>query len=231
MTVLSLRDVSAGYGKTRIVDDVSVELAGGEVVALLGRNGMGKTTLLRALFGLCDVFAGTLSTEDGALPLGRPEGLARAGLSFLPDDRGVFPSLTVEENLRLARRRGYTPPVDVLEVFPVLAQRLTQPAGQFSGGQKQQLGLARAMLAGDRAIVVDEFSQGLQPSIATAALQALRAIAATGVTVLLVEQGPALPLAHADRILGMVKGRLVFDETVARLRADPEPLTSLLVVG
>jgi len=229
--MLSIQHVTAGYGRTRIVDDVSVELAAGEVVALLGRNGMGKTTLLRALFGLCDVFAGTLSTEHGALPLGKPDGLARSGLSFMPDDRGVFPSLTVGENLRLARRRGSTPPVDVLEVFPVLAQRLTQPAGQLSGGQKQQLGLARAMLAGDCAIVVDEFSQGLQPSIAKTALEALRTIAATGVTVLLVEQGPQLPLAYADRILGMVKGRLVFDESVQRLRSDPEPLTSLLVVG
>ncbi|GAA3163177.1 ABC transporter ATP-binding protein [Blastococcus jejuensis] len=229
--MISLHNVTAGYGRTQIVDDVSVDLADGEVVALLGRNGMGKTTLLRALFGLCDVFAGTLSTDDGALPMGRPDGLARSGLSFMPDDRGVFASLTVEENLRLARRRGHTPPVDVLDVFPVLRQRLTQPAGQLSGGQKQQLGLARAMLAGERAVVVDEFSQGLQPSIATAALEALRTIAATGVTVLLVEQGPQLPLAFADRVLGMVKGRLVFDESVQRLRADPEPLTSLLVVG
>lgn len=229
--MISLQNVTAGYGRTQIVDDVSVELGGGELVALLGRNGMGKTTLLRALFGLCDVFAGSLSTERGPLPLGKPDGLARAGLSFMPDDRGVFPSLTVEESLRLARRRGYAPPVDVREVFPVLGQRLTQPAGQLSGGQKQQLGLARAMLAGERAVVVDEFSQGLQPSIATGALEALRTIAATGVTVLLVEQGPQLPLAYADRILGMVKGRLVFDQSVQRLRADPEPLTSLLVVG
>jgi ABC-type branched-subunit amino acid transport system ATPase component len=229
--MLKLEHVTAGYGRTRIVDDISVELATGEVVALLGRNGMGKTTLLRALFGLCDVSSGSLSTGDTALPLGKPDGLARHGLSFMPDDRGVFPSLTVEENLRLARRRGYIPPVDVFSVFPVLQERLTQPAGQLSGGQKQQLGLARAILAGERAIVVDEFSQGLQPSIAKAALEALRTIAATGVSVLLVEQGPQLPLTYADRILGMVKGRLVFDESVHRLRANPEPLTNLLVVG
>lgn len=229
--MLRIEHLTAGYGKTRIVDDISVEFATGEVAALLGRNGMGKTTLLRALFGLCDVFSGSLSTGDVPLPLGRSDGLARRGLSFLPDDRGVFPSLTVEENLRLARRRGYAPPVDVFAVFPVLRERLSQPAGQMSGGQKQQLGLARAMLAGEHAIVVDEFSQGLQPSIAKAALQALRAIAANGVTVLLVEQGPQLPLAYADRILGMVKGRLVFDESVHRLRTNPEPLTNLLVVG
>ncbi|MGY1642604.1 ATP-binding cassette domain-containing protein [Geodermatophilus sp. SYSU D00703] len=229
--MLRIEHLTAGYGKTRIVDDVTVEFATGEVVALLGRNGMGKTTLLRALFGQCDVFSGTLSSGDVPLPLGSPDGLARRGLSFLPDDRGVFPSLTVEENLRLARRRGHTPPVDVFSVFPVLRERLSQPAGQMSGGQKQQLGLARAMLAGEHAIVVDEFSQGLQPSIAKGALEALRTIAATGVTVLLVEQGPQLPLTFADRVLGMVKGRLVFDERVLRLRTNPEPLTNLLVVG
>jgi ABC-type branched-subunit amino acid transport system ATPase component len=229
--MLKLDHLTAGYGNTRIVDDVSVEVESGEVVALLGRNGMGKTTLLRAVFGLCDVFTGALSTTDATLPLGTPDGLARRGLSFMPDDRGVFPSLTIDENLRLARRRGYTPPVDVFEVFPVLGQRLGQPAGQLSGGQKQQLGLARAMLAGELAIVVDEFSQGLQPSIAKAALEALRTIAATGVSVLLVEQGPQLPLDYADRILGMVKGRLVFDESAHHLRSNPEPLTNLLVVG
>jgi ABC-type branched-subunit amino acid transport system ATPase component len=229
--MLQLEHLTAGYGKTRIVDDVDLEIPPGEVVALLGRNGMGKTTLLRSMFGLCDVFAGSLSLDGTPLPLGRPEGLARQGLSFMPDDRGVFPSLSVEENLRLARRRGYTPPVDIYAVFPLLEERSRQLAGQLSGGQKQQLGLARAMLAGERLIVVDEFSQGLQPSIAKVALEALRVIAGTGVSVLLVEQGPQLPLAYADRILGMVKGRLIFDEPVPRLRTDPEPLTNLLVVG
>jgi ABC-type branched-subunit amino acid transport system ATPase component len=229
--MLKLEHLTAGYGKTRIVDDVDLEIPAGEVVALLGRNGMGKTTLLRSMFGLCDVFSGRLTMDATPLPLERPERLAQHGLSFMPDHRGVFPSLTVEENLRLAQRRGYTPPVDVFGLFPLLQERPRQLAGVLSGGQKQQLGLARAMLAGERLIVVDEFSQGLQPSIAKAALEALRTIAGTGVSVLLVEQGPQLPLAYADRIIGMVKGRVVFDEQVPRLRANPEPLTNLLVVG
>ncbi|MCK6211378.1 ATP-binding cassette domain-containing protein [Georgenia sp. EYE_87] len=229
--MLKLEHMTAGYGKTRIVDDVDLEIPAGEVVALLGRNGMGKTTLLRSMFGLCDVFSGRLTMDTTHLPLERPERLAQHGLSFMPDHRGVFPSLSVEENLRLARRRTYTPPVDVFELFPLLRDRARQLAGVLSGGQKQQLGLARAMLGGERLIVVDEFSQGLQPSIAKAALEALRTIADTGVSVLLVEQGPQLPLAYADRIIGMVKGRIVFDEQVPGLRANPEPLTNLLVVG
>lgn len=229
--MLKLEHMTAGYGKTRIVDDVDLEIPAGEVVALLGRNGMGKTTLLRSMFGLCDVFSGRLTLDGTHLPLERPERLAQRGLSFMPDHRGVFPSLSVEENLRLARRQTYTPPVDVFSLFPLLRDRSRQLAGVLSGGQKQQLGLARAMLAGERLVVVDEFSQGLQPSIAKAALEALRTIADTGVSVLLVEQGPQLPLAYADRIIGMVKGRVVFDEAVPRLRANPEPLTNLLVVG
>lgn len=229
--MLNLERVSAGYGKTRVVDDVSIDIPAGEVVALLGRNGMGKTTLLRSVFGQCDLYSGQLTLEGARLPIGRPDHLARLGLSFMPDDRGVFPNLTVEENLTLARRRRYKPAVDVFDVFPVLADRLKQPAGQMSGGQKQQLGLARAMLAGERLLAIDEFSQGLQPSVANAALEALRTIAATGIGVLLVEQGPALPLAYADRILGLVSGRVVFDESTELLRENPLPLTNLLVVG
>lgn len=229
--MLSLENVSAGYGKTRVVDDVSLDVEPGEVVALLGRNGMGKTTLLRSVFGQCDLHSGELTLDGTPLPVGRPDRLARLGLSFMPDDRGVFPALSVEENLTLARRRNYAPAVDVFDVFPILAERLKQPAGNMSGGQKQQLGIARALLAGERLIVIDEFSQGLQPSLANAALEAMRAVARTGVSVLFVEQGPALPLAYADRILGMVGGRIVFDDSTDRLRDNPEPLTNLLVVG
>ncbi|MCU1442543.1 MAG: hypothetical protein JWQ59_693 [Cryobacterium sp.] len=229
--MVKIENLSAGYGKTRVVVDVSLEIARGEVVALLGRNGVGKTTLLRAMFGLCDVFSGAMSIDGQSLPLGRPEMLARHGMTLLPDDRGVFPSLTIEENLRLAERGDYFPPLDVRTLFPLLVERRGQPAGQLSGGQKQQLGIARAILAGERLIVIDELSQGLQPSLAQAALAALRDLAATGVSVLYVEQGPRYPLAYSDRIIGMVKGRLVLDRRSNELRSDPLALTDLLVVS
>jgi ABC-type branched-subunit amino acid transport system ATPase component len=228
--MLSLSRWSAGYGGTRIVDDVTLDIPDGELVALLGRNGMGKTTLLRSIFGLATTMGGSLRLDDADLPA-RPEALARRGFTLLPDDRGVFPTLTVEENLDLARRRGYTPTVDVLSLFRLLTARARLAAGSLSGGQKQQLGLARAILAGRRFIAIDEFSQGLQPSIAQAALSALREVAQSGVGVLIVEQGPELPLNYADRIVGMVKGRIVFDERTDDLRKDPSPLTDLLVIS
>jgi branched-chain amino acid transport system ATP-binding protein len=128
--MLSLSRWSAGYGGTRIVDDVTLDIPDGELVALLGRNGMGKTTLLRSIFGLATTMGGSLRLDDADLPA-RPEALARRGFTLLPDDRGVFPTLTVEENLDLARRRGYTPTVDVLSLFPLLTDRARQ-AGRSS---------------------------------------------------------------------------------------------------
>ena len=153
-----------------------------------------------------------------------------AGLSFLPDDRGVFPRLTVSENLALARRRGYEPPVDVTALFPVIRERRHVDAGDLSGGQKQQLGLARAMLAGEEAILVDEFSQGLQPSLVRDVLAAFRELAAAGVAVLLVDQSPDALVAAATRVLAMEKGSIVLDAPAAEVRDDPQRLLDFLVI-
>jgi ABC-type branched-subunit amino acid transport system ATPase component len=229
--MLAIENLTAGYAKTAVIDDVSLVLEPGTVTALLGRNGVGKTTLLRAIFGLCDRHSGRISVGGTELPAGRAEVPARHGMTLLPDDRGVFPTLTIDENLRLAQRKGYTPPVDVRELFPLLVERAEQPAGQLSGGQKQQVGIARAILAGERFIAIDELSQGLQPSLAQATLEALRVVASTGVGVLFVEQGPRYPLAYADRIVGMVKGRIVLDRSGEELRTDPTAVTELLVVS
>jgi ABC-type branched-subunit amino acid transport system ATPase component len=228
--MLELINLAAGYGKTRVIDSVSLSIRSGEVTALLGRNGVGKTTLLRSIFGLCEVHDGRISVDGARIPTGKPEVLARRGLTYMPDDRGVFPSLTVQENLQLARRKGYEPPVDVFSLFPLLTERADQPAGQLSGGQKQQVGIARALLAGERLIAIDEFSQGLQPSLSHAALKALRAVAATGTAVVFVEQGPALPMEYADRVVGMLKGRIVLDQPTDSLRGNQDALTDLLVV-
>jgi ABC-type branched-subunit amino acid transport system ATPase component len=229
--MLELHAVTGGYKDTRIVADLSLRVAPGEVVGVLGRNGVGKTTLLKSVFGLCRRFAGEVRVDGTAVPPDRPELLARAGLTLMPDDRGVFANLTISENLRLATRRGYRPPVDVREVYPLLDERADQAAGTLSGGQKQQVGLARAVLAGSRLIAVDEFSQGLQPSVVDDSIAALRTVAASGVAVVLVEQGPEIPLRFCDRIVVMVKGEIVLDAPTADLRADPSRLTDLLVVG
>ncbi|MCU1545663.1 MAG: hypothetical protein JWP30_763 [Homoserinimonas sp.] len=229
--MLVIENLTAGYAKTAVVNDVTITLEAGTVTALLGRNGVGKTTFLRAIFGLCDIHGGRLSIDGKELPAGKAEVPARHGMTLLPDDRGVFPTLTIDENLRLAQRKSYSPPIDVRQLFPLLVERSQQPAGQLSGGQKQQVGIARAILAGERFIAIDELSQGLQPSLAQATLEALRVIASTGVGVLFVEQGPRYPLAYADRIIGMVKGHFVLDRSGEELRTDPAAVTDLLVVS
>jgi ABC-type branched-subunit amino acid transport system ATPase component len=229
--MLEIAGWTAGYKDTRVVDGVDLTVPDGQLIALLGRNGVGKTTLLKSVFGVCRTFEGSLRLDGAPLEVGRPEKMARAGLSFMPDDRGVFPTLTVEQNLRLARRRGYTPPVDPTDLFPLLTDRANQAAGTLSGGQKQQVGIARAILAGQRLIAIDEFSQGLQPSLAQTALEAFRTLAATGVSVILVEQSPDLPLRYCDRIVGMLKGRMVFDQPVDGLDPASGALTDLLVVS
>ena len=229
--MLEVRGLDAGYRDAQVVHGLDLRVEPGEVVALLGRNGVGKTTLLKTLFGLCRVFAGEIRIDGTPVPGRRPEQLARSGFTLMPDDRGVFPGLTVEQNLRLAARRAYQPVVDVRAVYPLLADRAGQLAGTLSGGQKQQLGLARAMLAGSRLIAVDEFSQGLQPSVLEDSITAVREVARSGVAVVLVEQGPEIPLRFCDRVVVMVKGTVVLDAAADDLRADPSRLTDLLVVG
>jgi ABC-type branched-subunit amino acid transport system ATPase component len=229
--MFEIRDLISGYREARVVNGVNLYVEPGEMVAILGRNGVGKTTLLKSVFGLCGVFEGEVRFDGEVLPRSRPAQLARRGLTLLPDDRGVFPSLTIEQNLQLARRRDYSPPVDVREIFPVLRARSGQAAGLLSGGEKQQVGLARAMLAGSRLIVIDEFSQGLQPSLVHDAMAALTAVAESGVAVILVEQSPELPLRYCHRIVGMLKGRISFDASSSHLRDSPQELTDLLVVS
>lgn len=229
--MLKFENVSSGYHDTTIIQDLTLNINVGEFIALLGRNGVGKTTLLRTLFGLCPMFEGAIVVEGTTLRTVRTEKIAREGFSFLPDDRGVFEKLTVDENLQLARRKGYRPEVDILELFPLLTERQNQLAGSLSGGQKQQLGIARAILAGSKFIAIDEMSQGLQPNIAHATMTALRHLVdEQEITVLIVEQSPALPVEYCGRIIGMVKGQVSLDEPVKAIQQDLDQLTDLLIV-
>lgn len=229
--MLKFEDVRSGYHDTTIIQNLTLNIDAGEFVALLGRNGVGKTTLLRTLFGICPLFSGAIRVEGTTFHTIRSEKLARAGFSFLPDDRGVFEKLSVEENLLLARQKSYKPSVDVLDLFPLLTERRTQLAGSLSGGQKQQLGIARAILAGHKFIAIDELSQGLQPNIAHATMEALRQLVdEQHISVLIVEQSPTLPLEFCDRIIGMVKGRITLDESATAIQENVDQLTDLLIV-
>ncbi len=228
--MIEIRELDAGYDGVPVITGLQLTLAAGEITALLGRNGMGKTTTMRTLAGQLPVIGGEIRLDGTTLRSGRADLAARAGLSFLPDDRGVFPRLTVAENLALARRHGYEPPVDVTALFPVIRERMRVTAGDLSGGQKQQVGLARAILAGERAILVDEFSQGLQPSLVREVLTAFRTLADAGVAVVVVDQSPDAVVEFSTRVLAMEKGAIVLDAPAAAVREDPKRLLDFLVI-
>lgn len=228
--MIEARALAAGYDGVPVVSGLDLTIAAGEVTALLGRNGMGKTTTMRTLAGQLPAIGGEVRLDGSSLRPGRADVAARFGLSFLPDDRGVFPTLTVAENLDLARRSGYEPPVDVAALFPVIRERMRVNAGDLSGGQKQQIGLARAILAGEKAILVDEFSQGLQPSLVRDVLGAFRELADSGVAVLLVDQSPDALVEFSHRVLAMEKGAIVLDAPADQVRDDPQRLLDFLVI-
>ena len=212
-SVLSVRGVVAAHRGIPVVHGIDLEVAPGEIVGILGRNGMGKSSLLDAIFGIVARPSGTVAIDGREIAPLRPELIARAGVSYLPEDRGVLPNLTVAENLALARR-STPPPVDPRSVYPLLTGRAKQAAGTLSGGQQQQLGIARAVIAGSRLIAIDELTHGLQPSMVRDTFQLLRDTAVRGVGVLVVDQNPELVAASCDRVLVIEAGRVTLDKKV-----------------
>ncbi len=229
--LLSARGLVGGYNAIRIVNGVSFELAAGETLALLGRNGDGKTTLLRTLVGLADRFAGEVLIDGEPIAARDPRRLARLGVAFVPDDRGVFARLTVAENLELARCVAYAPSrVDPFVLFPDLARRRGQPAGTLSGGQQQQLAIGRALATGPRLLVIDELSQGLQPSIVQDLADTLRRVTReTGLALILVEQNPQLAMRICERVVVMQRGEVAAGGSSASLASDASFLDLLIV--
>jgi branched-chain amino acid transport system ATP-binding protein len=206
-TVLELRHASARYGRTQVLRDVDLTVGPGETVALLGPNGAGKTTLLRSAAGLTGTSGGSVLLRGADVSRRRPHQRAREGLCLVPEGRGVFPSLTVAENLRLQRARGET--VDrVYDAFPVLAERRNQRAGLMSGGQQQMLALARCFTTEPSVVLLDEVSMGLAPLIVDEIFAALKKLASSGVALLLVEQYVNKALEMADRVYVLDRGRV-----------------------
>lgn len=206
---------SAGYGSTVIVRDVALELGDGQAVAIVGRNGMGKTTLVRAVLGYLRNARGSVRL-DGDEVLGAPtHRIIRRGVAYGPQEENLFGQLTVQENLHaatLGRRHDPQHQAAVLEHFPVLAERLWQHAGTLSGGEQKMLVLARALMARPSLLVLDEISDGLQPSMVATVARALTAERErTGVTLLMVEQNLALGLALADRVAVMKRGSITLE--------------------
>jgi branched-chain amino acid transport system ATP-binding protein len=216
--VLAVRDLSAGYGPSVVARGLDVRVAAGEVVALLGANGAGKTTTLLTLAGVLPAIAGEIELMGQRVERWPAPRIARRGVVSIPDDRGLFPKLTVRENLQLARRRHST---DALDLFPELKPRLGTPAGLLSGGQQQMLAIARALAREPRVLLIDELSFGLAPIAVQRLLPTVRAVAdETGAGVLLVEQHVHLGLAIADRAYVLSHGSIALSGTAAELQHD-----------
>jgi len=229
---LEIRHVSAGYGETVVLEDISLTLPPGESVSVIGRNGVGKTTLLATVMGHTTLHAGEVRLEGESLNRAPIYRRARRGLGFVPQEREIFPSLTVAENLTVGARPGAWTVDRVFELFPGLAARRTNMGHQLSGGEQQMLSIARALLTNPSVLLMDEPTEGLAPVIVetlTAVLGRLRG--AGGLSIVLVEQNSRVALAFAERIVVLDKGRIVYDGPSATLRADPERLAQLIGVS
>jgi urea transport system ATP-binding protein len=212
--MLCIKQLQVAYGETLILRDVDLEVERGKVVCLMGRNGVGKTTLLKSIMGLLRPRSGQVIFEDKDLTRASPDKRARAGLGYVPQGREIFPQLTVRENLQvgfLANPSKRTSVLyEVLDYFPMLKDMLDRKGGVLSGGQQQQLAIARALVAEPKLLILDEPTEGIQPSIITLIGEVLRSLKEAGrVTILLVEQYFEFALKLADYCYVMEKGAIV----------------------
>lgn len=226
--MLELSDVQARYGAIIALRGVSIKVSQGELVALLGVNGAGKSTTLGCIAGVLRPWQGSISFE-GASILGKsPEQIARLGISLVPEGRDIFPSLTVEENLRLGaftqrEKSEYRRKLDeVYDLFPVLKERLQQPGGTLSGGEQQQLAIARALMSSPRLLMLDEPSLGLAPALVDQIFELIARLHKTGVTILLVEQNVDRTLEIVDRAYLMNTGRIESQGGAEQLRTHTD---------
>ena len=241
-TLLETRGLRAGYRHGTVLHGVDLSVARGRILALLGRNGVGKTTLVLAIAGLVRPSAGAVRLGGVELTGRRPDEIARAGLGLVPQGRRIWPNLTVAEHLALAGRHarrphhpasgaGATPrhtADELYQLLPRLAERRRQLAGQLSGGEQQMLAIARALVTGPSVVLLDEPSEGLAPLLVDQIGAMIRAMAAAGVAVLIVEQDLHLAFGVADDIAVMARGAIVHRSTTAAFRRDPATARRLL---
>jgi branched-chain amino acid transport system ATP-binding protein len=228
-STLELRRVSAGYGETVVIEDIDLKLAPGECISVIGRNGVGKTTLLATVMGHTTLHAGDVML-DGRQLNGMPSfRRAVAGIGFVPQEREIFPSLSVRENLDVAARPGSWTLPRVYELFPNLKERLDNMGSQLSGGEQQMLSIARALLTNPTLLLMDEPTEGLAPVLVetlTTVLARLRAESA--LSIILVEQNSRVALNFSPRTVILDKGRIVYDGDSEPLRNDPDRLAKLI---
>ena len=222
--MLSVQGLQAWYGKSQVLHGVSMQVARGEIVALLGRNGAGRSTMLKAIMGGV-TREGQIqfdSREIGRLP---PHQVARLGLGYVPEDRAIFPDLTTAQNLLLGEKKGPGGPFglpDAYALFPRLRERADAPAGALSGGEQQMLAMCRTLMGCPALLMVDEPTEGLAPMMVQTVRELLVAVAARGVTILLVEQKLDIALAISHRLYVMGHGEIVFEGTPASLAGNAQ---------
>ncbi|ODV06235.1 MAG: ABC transporter ATP-binding protein [Rubrivivax sp. SCN 70-15] len=232
--VLAGRALVAGYGGRPVLDGIDIELRPGEVLCLIGHNGAGKTTLVKALFGLVPLGAGEVQLDGRPLARPTPAALAAAGVAYVPEGRGIFPGLTVDETLRMAAWAACVPAAErgarldwVLGILPRLREFGGRRAGTLSGGEQQMVSIGRALLGRPRCLLMDEPSIGLAPKLFQDLLRPIRALQqATGMSVLLVEQNVHEALKISDRVLAMKSGAIIREAAPAEL-ADNARLMEL----
>jgi branched-chain amino acid transport system ATP-binding protein len=220
-TALECRSIRAGYGAVAVVREVSFHVESGSVLAVLGPNGAGKTTLMLTLAGLLPCLGGEIELDGERLASGRATKASQKGVVLVPDDRALFTTLTVAENIEAARGRGSTPARQMLDLFPALEPRWKVAAGALSGGEQQMLALARAIVQRPRVLLIDEMSMGLAPIIVEQLLPVVRDIAESSeAVVVLVEQHVGLALEVADEALVLVHGEVGLRGSAKDLAAD-----------
>ena len=229
---LELASVSAGYGETVVIEDINLAIKPGESISVIGRNGVGKTTLLATVMGHTVLHSGALTLHGRDLARVPPYRRALSGLGFVPQEREIFPSLTVLENLDVGARAGHWTKERVFELFPNLKERLGNMGNQLSGGEQQMLSIARALLTNPTVLLMDEPTEGLAPVVVetlTAVLLRLRS--ESDLSIILVEQNSRVAFEFSARTVVMDKGHIVYDGESATLRDDPERLAQFIGVS
>lgn len=233
--IIDATGLHAWYGSSHVLRGIDFRVGAGETVGLLGRNGMGKSTLLRTLLGHVREREGRISVAGRDLSRGRPHEVARLGVAYVPEGRGIFPNLSVRENLLMAARPGCNGRKDwdearVLDLFPRLKERLTHGGQQLSGGEQQMLSIGRALMTNPDCLILDEATEGLAPKIVHEIWNVIATVRATGIASIVVDRNYRAVLAHAERVVVLEKGLVVMSGPARELAATPAALDRYLGV-
>ena len=233
LPIIETRGLHAYYGASHVLYGVDFSVSAGETVGLMGRNGMGKTTLIRSMVGHLPPRRGEIRINDLDMTRAAPHRIARQGIAYVPEGRGIFPNLTVKENLIMAARAGASGTIDwtyerVLGTFPRLAERLSHGGQQLSGGEQQMLAIGRALMTNPTLLILDEATEGLAPLIAQEIWRIIRAVRATGIATIIVDKNFAAVSKLTDRNVILVKGQVVFEGSSSELSNQPDLLQQYL---